>query len=83
MVPALVILILSDKHCNGCIPCWGAQEKEPLAVPRPGREGFPEEVVFGLECEDQHLCRAEKGDRQGGNIFADKKGSLLGPSRHS
>lgn len=49
-----------------------------MAVPGLGRQGFPEEVVFELECEDQHLCRAEKGNRQGGNIFAGKKGSLWG-----
>lgn len=43
----------------------GAREKEPLAVPRQGREGFPEQVVFELEREDgkslqtrrEHLCR--------------------------
>lgn len=49
----------------------GAWEKEPLAVPRQGREGFPEQVVFELEREDESLCRQE------GNIFADKEGSLL------
>lgn len=35
----------------------GAWEKEPLAVPRQGREGFPEQVVFELEREYESLCR--------------------------
>ena len=37
----------------------GAQEKEPLGVPRLGKEGFPEWVVFELGCEDE-LCRQGK-----------------------
>ena len=53
----------------------GTQEKEPIAVPRQGREAFPEQVVFELEREDESLCRQEE------NIFADKEGGLAGRGR--
>ena len=40
-----------------------------MAVPGLGREGFPEEVVFELECEDQHLCREKREtDKEGTSL---------------